>query len=144
MSTKVVVDASVAIKWFLQEPETSVAKRAARAIAAGSMRAAVPELFYFEVHAVMARRYPDFARWTQDGAAWLTALPLMRVPFSAELARAAQPFVEQGLTGYDATYAALAVTVQATWITYDEKAYRTLGEPTWAVCGSQLEKFLLS
>lgn len=128
-----VVDASVAIKWFLVEPETPAAIKVARAALEGSDVFAVPELFYYEVYAVMTRRHTDPDRWASGGMRWLLNLPLRRMPMTAALAEAMREFTSKGLTGYDAAYAALARAHDGRWLTFDHRAAAVLGEPDWIV-----------
>lgn len=42
------------------------------------------------------------------------------------LAVNANPFIRRGLTGYDASYAALAKDLKGTWLSFDEKAHRLI------------------
>lgn len=128
-----VIDASVAIKWFLVEPETPAAIRVARAALEGGEVFAVPELFYYEVYAVVARRHADPERWAAAGMRWLFNLPLRRMPMTIELAERMRAFTASGLTGYDAAYAALARAHDGRWLTFDRKAAAALGEPDWIV-----------
>ncbi|MEA3232393.1 MAG: hypothetical protein U9Q05_11630, partial [Thermodesulfobacteriota bacterium] len=44
-------------------------------------------------------------------------------PMTETLAIKASRFVEFGLTGYDACYAALAKDLKGIWLTYDKKAH---------------------
>lgn len=129
----IVLDASVAIKWFLVEPETPEAVRVARAILQGKDLFAVPELFYYEVFSVVARKHHASSQWAGSGMAWLLNLPLRRMPVTPDLAVQMQTFMARGLTGYDAAYAALAWRSQGRWLTYDETAKRRLSSPDWIV-----------
>jgi predicted nucleic acid-binding protein len=62
---------------------------------------------------------------------FLLELPLLRAPMTASLARSASAFVTRGLTGYDATYAALARETDADWWTFDGRAAAALEQPSW-------------
>jgi predicted nucleic acid-binding protein len=42
------------------------------------------------------------------------------------LAHQASAFIEKGLTGYDACYAALAKELGGVWLTFDEKAHQRI------------------
>lgn len=128
-----VIDASVAIKWFLVEPETPAAMRVARAALEGADVFAVPELFYYEVYSVVVRRHTEPNRWAKSGMRWLLNLPLRRMPMTAALAEGMRDFTIRGLTGYDAAYAALARAHQGLWLTFDRKAAAALGQPDWIV-----------
>ena len=126
-----ILDASVAIKWFLVEPETPRAIAVARNILAGSAVFAVPELFYYEVFSVVIRKHKDPSSWAASGMHWLLNLPLQRMTLTQPLAEEMARFVDRGLTGCDAAYAALATLNRGTWLTFDKKASRLLGAPKW-------------
>ena len=129
----IVLDASVAIKWFLKEKETEEAVRIVDCILLGKDLFAVPELFYFEVFTVVMRRHQDPKRWANTGMRWLLNLPLEHVPMTAELSTAMADFTNQGLSGYDAAYAALALRHHGKWLTYDHRAKEMLSSPPWIV-----------
>ncbi len=125
-----VVDASVAVKWFLDEPESEAAIRVVGACLDGDPHF-VPELFYYEVVAVLARRHPRFPAWCDEGMRWLTELPLRRFALTPEQTPRLAEFVRAGLTGYDAAYAALAADLDVPWLTFDRRAASALGHPDW-------------
>jgi len=129
----IVVDASVAVKWFLIEPETSGAVQVADKILRGADVFAVPELFYYEVFSVVMRKHNEPSRWAKSGMTWLLNLPLQRMPISADLAIEMADFTARGLTGYDAAYAALAYRNGGRWLTYDETARKMLASPAWII-----------
>jgi predicted nucleic acid-binding protein len=129
----IVLDASVAIKWFLREPETDRALAVARNLFAGTEVALVPELFYYEVFSVVVRKHQDPSGWAAGGWPWLMRVPLKRLSLDASLAAAMEVFVKAGLTGYDAAYAALARQYGAAWMTFDDRAAGKLGSPEWIV-----------
>ena len=45
------------------------------------------------------------------------------MPMTKALAAPAQRFIQLGLTGYDACYAALAADLGGRWLTYDQQAH---------------------
>lgn len=128
-----VVDASVAIKWFLVEPETPRAIDIASKILAGGGIFIVPELFYFEVFAVVMRKHENPASWASAGMRWLLNLPLRRMSMTQQVAEEMARFAALGLTAYDSAYAALASLHQGRWLTFDSKASAVLGNPGWVV-----------
>lgn len=125
-----VPDASVAIKWFVSEdPATD---RAAEAvlddIVEGRSQAVVPELFFYEVFAVLVRRLGD-AREAGRGLDFLFRLGIKRLALDQETVRkAADISVGSGLTGYDAVYAGLADLVGGRWATFDIEAHRRIAD----------------
>jgi predicted nucleic acid-binding protein len=123
---KWVLDASVAIKWFLAEPGQETADEVLRSLLARPEFFAVPELFSFEVFAVLGRVHPQPAEAFLDGVVPILESGLFRQPMTARLASDAEEFRRIGLSGYDACYAALARELGGTWLTFDERAHRIL------------------
>jgi predicted nucleic acid-binding protein len=121
-----VVDASVAVRWFLEEPDGEWAERVLERVIEQPGRFAVPELFAFEVLAVLERLHPEPLSAFVDGVIPILQGGVLRSPMTAELARRGHSFVEKGLTGYDAVYAALARELGGLWLTYDAKAHRAI------------------
>ncbi|MBI5512073.1 MAG: type II toxin-antitoxin system VapC family toxin [Deltaproteobacteria bacterium] len=126
-----VLDASVAVKWFLEEPGADVADRVLDDIYSGAREHLVPELFFFEVLAVCLRRHPKPRDFAATDMPYLLALPITRAQMTAALTRGAAELVEAGLSGCDAAYAALAREVDGEWLTFDEKAAGLLQNPAW-------------
>ena len=126
-----VIDASVAIKWFLVEEETEEAMDLARALLRRTVQGVVPELFYFEVFSVLVRKHHDPEYWANHGVSWLRNLPLKHVVFHNLPTTRMQYFAAQGLSGYDSAYAALADELNIPWVTFDMKASHILGQPNW-------------
>lgn len=125
------IDASVGVKWFLNEADAEPARQLLRDIGAHHRQFVVPELFYYEVYSVCVRRHPDPRRFASEGMALLSRIPLTRVPMTVELSELGHPYVKMGLTGYDAVYAALSKMVKGSWITYDKDAAKKLKHPPW-------------
>ncbi|MBI4704568.1 MAG: type II toxin-antitoxin system VapC family toxin [Deltaproteobacteria bacterium] len=123
-----ILDASVAVKWFVREGEAGLA--AADEVLHRVLRApehfAVPALFVYEVHAVLCRRRRSAAEVNEDARAlWALALPVVQ-PDQRLLELAADIALEHRLTAYDAAYAALARHLGGIWLTFDEPAYRRI------------------
>ena len=118
-----VVDASVTIRWFLREEQHDHAVVVLRQLVAAPERFAVPELFAYEVFAVLVRVHPDPLKVYLNGMIPLLQGGILRYPMTENIARRAQGFYKHGLTGYDACYAALAEELEALWLTFDSKAH---------------------
>jgi predicted nucleic acid-binding protein len=118
-----VVDASVALRWLLDEERHPDADAVLERMIASPERFAVPELFCFEVHAVLVRLHPAGGRAFVDGVLPVLQAGILRHPMTAELAAACEPYIRDGLTGYDACYAALAGLLQGLWLTFDAQAH---------------------
>ena len=121
-----VVDASVAIRWFIQEEADSIADEVLERLVNEPARFAVPELFSFEVFSVLHRLHPDAIQVFNQAIIPLLQGGLFRQPMTEELAVRASHFVRSGLTGYDACYAALAKDLKGLWLTFDAKAHRLI------------------
>jgi len=121
-----VIDASVALRWFLEEEAHQSADEVLKKVVEDPCRFTVPELFAFEVYAVLQRLHPDGLRVFRKGVIPLLQGGLLRHPMTEELAVKANRFVKKGLTGYDACYAALALDLKGCWLTFDKKAHKQI------------------
>ncbi len=76
-----------------------------------------------------------------EGILPILSCGILRYPMTDAVARRAVRFVETGLTGYDAVYAAVAEELEAVWLTFDAKAHtRIQGERLSADLGSGLPR----
>jgi predicted nucleic acid-binding protein len=120
-----VLDASVALKWFLREGEEGLttADDILRAILGSPQDFAVPALFPYEMSAALCRRL----RRAEDVASHLRALLALAIPIVEPderlLVTAAEIAFECKVTAYDAAYLALARHLGGVWLTFDEAAY---------------------
>ena len=121
-----VIDASVALRWYLQEESDDYADEVLRKIVDEPTLFAVPELFAFEVYAVLQRLHPNALLAFRNGIIPLLQGGMLRHPMTEDLAVKANRFVKKGLTGYDACYAALALDMKGCWLTYDKKAHELI------------------
>ena len=119
-----VIDASVAVRWFIATETHPNAEAVLERLVQQAGSFSVPELFAFEVHAVLRRVHPKGAVVFEDCMMPLLEGGIYRQPMTPPLARRANTFVKQGPTGYDACYASLAADLKGCWITFDEKAHR--------------------
>ena len=121
-----VLDASIAIRWFIEEETHPNADIILSQLINTPFRYAVPELFAYEVYAVLHRIHPAPLSTYTGGIVPLLQSGVLRQPMTASLAEKASRFVKLGLTGYDACYAALAADLNGTWLTFDQKAPRKI------------------
>lgn len=121
-----IVDASVAVRWFLKNESHPNADAVLRGLIDHPESFAVPELFSFEVYAVLCRTHPSGHDVFVKGMMPILNGGIYRQPMTEKLAQQATRFVKKGLTGYDACYAALAYEMKGSWLTFDEKAHRCL------------------
>jgi len=121
----VVVDASVAIKWFLPELHDDAALRLLRA----EHRLVAPDLLFPEVGNVLWKRVRRREATAREAGAVLDAL--VAVPLEVH---ASQPMIPvafeiacaTGRTVYDSLYLALAVLRECAMVTADRKLHQAL------------------
>jgi len=118
-----VIDASVALRWYLEDEAHECADEVLNAVVDDPGRFSVPELFAFEVYAVLQRLHPNGLQVFRKGIMTLLQGGLLRHPMTDDLATKANRFIKKGLTGYDACYAALALDLKGIWLTFDKKAH---------------------
>ncbi|MBW2614749.1 MAG: type II toxin-antitoxin system VapC family toxin [Deltaproteobacteria bacterium] len=123
-----VLDASVAVRWFIEEETHPLADEVLEKVINEPEKFAVPELFAFEVFSVLQRLHPNGLEAFRKGIIPLLQGGIFRQPMTESLAVKANRFVKLGLTGYDACYAALARDLKGRWLTFDEKAHRLIQE----------------
>lgn len=123
-----VIDASVAVKWFLKNEAHTHAQAILERLIGAPEYFAIPELFCFEVFSVLSRVHPYGGKVFAEGMLPLLEGGLLRQPMTVSLAAHAGQFVKMGLTGYDACYAALAKEIKGVWLTFDEKAHRLIAK----------------
>ncbi len=123
-----VVDASVVVKWFVEEPYTTEALRILQDHVGGRVGLHAPSLLPYEV--LNALKYTgEFGEedLTRAGRA-LVDLQITLHPLEGSLlADTVALALGKGITIYDASYAALAVSLNAPLYTADEKLLRRLG-----------------
>jgi predicted nucleic acid-binding protein len=121
----IVIDASIALKWFVDEPGSEAARAILDQIAADPSGYAVPDLFMNELLAVLARLPGVTTERVQEALSLVESLGLARVGNGHELiARAAELAVAWAVSGDDATYLALADLTGGEWVTADARAAR--------------------
>jgi predicted nucleic acid-binding protein len=123
-----ILDASVAIKWFVaNEVGRSEAFGILDQVRDSPARFAVPELFFNEMLAVLVRLLGDDGAAVRSYIDALQDLGFERIGNGRDLlTRAADLACRYALTGYDATYAASAQLARGTWLTADLRAHRKI------------------
>jgi predicted nucleic acid-binding protein len=128
----VVVDASVAVKWYLPETGEALVSQAVALLDAydrEEVRFVVPDLFYVETASAIwkAVRVGRVSRAFGDQAlVLLTQREFATVPSLKLLDKAFQIAADHGRTVYDCLYVALAVQTNAQLITADERLANAL------------------
>ncbi len=121
-----VLDASVALKWFVTEERSQTADTVYRRLIDEPEAFSAPELFCYEVFSALFRVHPRAQETFEQGILPLLRSGLLRYPMTDGIASRAARFVAAGLTGYDACYAALAEELGATWLTFDSRAHERI------------------
>jgi predicted nucleic acid-binding protein len=129
-----VIDASVAVRWFINEEAHPLADEVLEQVISEPEKFAVPELFAFEVFSVLLRVHPNGLEVFRKGIIPLLQGGIFRQPLTESLAVKANRFVKLGLTGYDACYAALARDLKGRWLTFDKKAHELIQEEKASFC----------
>ena len=124
-----VLDASVVLKWFVEEEDSVQALQLRGEFYAGEREIVAPDLLLFEV--ANALRYnPNFTvEEVQEAIETLFAMEIEIItPTSSLLAKTIKLAKSFDVTCYDAVYLALAEELVFEFITADEKFYRKVSE----------------
>lgn len=118
----VIIDASVALKWYIEERESDRAKRWYKRIETGQALGVVPEYFFLEVSNVLLTRHQMSFDDVYDVIVDLERLgldriPMVRVPLPAVIRLASKLSV----TTYDALYLELALELNYPLLTTDRE-----------------------
>lgn len=126
---KVVSDASVVVKWFIQEKESEKALKLRDMHVSGQLDIAAPELLFFEVlNALKSSRLFSEEELKTAANSLLNYRVELR-PLNKQLAeKTVEIAVQTNLTIYDAAYVALALDLDTVLYTADGKIVETAGE----------------
>ena len=125
--TSLVVDASVAAKWFLPEVHSEEALR----LLETPYRLLVPDLLYLEVGNTLWKRVVNSeiaAEQAVDIAGVLESLPLASFPDRPLMAAALDIACRTGRTVYDSVYLALATQQNCRLVTADRRFFNALSK----------------
>jgi predicted nucleic acid-binding protein len=121
-----VIDASVALKWFLLEEGRDRALTLLEELLAAPDAFAVPELFYFELAHVLHRAVPDPTPLQSELLQQVLVLGIQRFAMTPALLNEMRGLQREGLSGYDAAYVGLAKILEGRWVTFDRKAHERI------------------
>ena len=124
----IVIDASVAIKWFVIEEGHEKAREILAQVLSNPQDFVVPELFFFELANIINRVVIEDSDVRLSLFEELLDLGLLRSYFSKELAPYVRKFQKLGLSGYDASYVALAELSGGVWVTADKIAHNKIAK----------------
>ena len=130
VALRCVVDASVAIKLFVNEPWSNEAHALFNHLAADPLaRFYVPDLFYVECANILwkyVRRFGLPSEAAHDNLVQLSELMLQSIPTFDLMIDALDLAVTYAISSYDGCYVALARRLKLPLVTADEKLARTL------------------
>ena len=125
-----VVDTSVAVKWFFDEPLSAAALEILRDARSGANPLVVPDLIYPEFGNAVRKRVVRHGLAPEDGALIVAAfsrLPFRDVlPSRPLLPGAYRLAIEHDCTVYDAVFLAAGSTTRSELVTADEQLYRAV------------------
>ena len=126
-AVEVVVDASVIVKWFVEEEGSDKSLKLRDRYIEGEIRIIAPELMIFEtLNALYYKRLFSEEELKQISEA-LEAYSFTLYPLRGNYAsRAVEVAFKNGITIYDASYIALAIIRNTQMYTADEKLMRKL------------------
>lgn len=129
MPDKVVVDSSVAIKWFVVEPYAVEAHRLLEAYETGTLTLLAPDLLYAEVGNIVWKKHRFQGLAAEDAEAIIAAFRLVTFVVTSDavlLEEAYRLAAAHQRTVYDALYLALSLREHCPWVTADEKIVNAL------------------
>ena len=130
MISELVVDASVAIKLFVDEELAEAAEQLFRWLDhTPPARFFVPDLFFIECANILwkyIRRFGYSPQEARENLSRLLLLPLQTVAASDLLVASLDLAVKVDITAYDASYTALAASLQVPLVTADRTLARKL------------------
>ena len=117
-----VLDASVLLKWFIEEQGSQAALELKRRYLDGELIIVIPDLALYEIPNVLRfkRRIPESEVKAVMHAFWMLSLEIV-APTLSLLNEAIHLSFMTGLSLYDCTYAASAKELKATLITADKE-----------------------
>lgn len=120
-----VVDTSVLLKWFIEEPGSQAALEVKTRYLAGETAIVIPDLALYEIPNVLRfkRGVPEIEVQAVMRAFWDLELDVV-APTEPLLDEAIHLSFTTGLSLYDCAYLALAQELDATLITADVQLYR--------------------
>ncbi len=131
---KYVIDASVALRWYIEEERHECADEVLRRLVREPEDFAVPELFGYEIFSTLFRIHPKPLETFEEGIIPLLQSGLLRYPLTDGIAQRAARFIGMGLTGYDSMYVSTAEELGALWLTFDGKAHSLIQREHLSAC----------
>jgi predicted nucleic acid-binding protein len=123
-----ILDASAAAKWFINEPDSDRTAELLEQISQGKWQLASPELLRYELtHVFWKRRVVGYSRSQLEHALHeLEVLGIQYAPLSTLFPRALEVAYRLEIAIYDAFYVALAQALKGTFATFDVELMKRL------------------
>jgi predicted nucleic acid-binding protein len=121
---KLVVDSSVAIKWFVPEPYSTEARRILKAYQDGTLALLAPDLFYAEIGNIVWKKHRRHDITADEAQTIIEECQdlIFEITSSGDLLKEAYRIaIAQQRTVYDALYVALSVRERCQCVSADEK-----------------------
>lgn len=130
--SKLVVDSSVAIKWFVDEDDSDQAQVLLDGIGAGDYILIVPELIYAEVGNIIWKKVTRGALTPSDGQIVANTFFAADIGSEVVLTRtlfldACRIAISYKQSMYDSIYLALSIREQCPLVTADERLFNSVG-----------------
>ena len=129
---RVVVDASVVLKWFIHEESNDRALALVRRSVDGELELSLPDFCLVEcanaIWRLVTKQQTLPPRRGHAMMAQLAELPFVRMPSRDLVGSAYRVAVDTGTTVYDGMYVALARALGATVITADRRMYQQMSD----------------
>ncbi len=126
-----VLDASVILKWFVNEVDSDRALKLREEFFAGEREIVVPDLLLYEVGNALLYNATFATDEIQEALNTLFGMEIEIItPTSALLAKTIELARSLNVTCYDATYIALAEELEFEFVTADERFYRKVEKNT--------------
>ncbi len=103
-----ILDASVAIRWYIKETKHDNAYRVLEKLVEKPENFAIPELFTYEILSVLYRLHSEAQQIFSKDINSILHSGILRYPMTENIYTRADRFIKMGLIGYDAVYVALA------------------------------------
>lgn len=116
-----IADASVVVKWFVDEDDSDKARKIKRRYEEGKLNLVTPRLVEYEVSNAL-RFHPIAKRTTREVLGAISVvrrLAIMVDPSEGAWAKAIELSLSEGISVYDAIYLALAAASQGKMVTSD-------------------------
>lgn len=121
-----ILDASVAIRWYIEETKHKNATRVLEKLVEKPEKFAIPELFSYEILSVLYRLHTEAQQIFSKDINNILHSWILRYPMTENIFTRADRFIKMGLIGYDAVYVALAEELDGVWLTFDAKAHNKI------------------